>query len=131
MFHSAHKWTFSDIYETSMALIALYRNGVKNEKTKSAIKWLLDQKIEFAEDAAHVLWALLEGDHERKYPDKMAEIISSKQLPDGSWQHNVGFFLGSAKYYSLFSMASPLYALSLYKNRYESTSTKPPIEKPN
>lgn len=124
-FHSSHKWTFSDIYETSMALIALYKNGVKNEKTNSAMKWLLNQKIEFAEDAAHVLWALIEGNHEREYMEDMVNIISSKQLPDGSWKPNVGFFLGSAKYYSLFSIASPLYALALYKNRYGSTLVEP------
>lgn len=120
VFHSSHKWTFSDIYETSMALIALYKNGVKNEKTDSAMKWLLKQKIEFAEDAAHVLWALIEGNHERKHMEDMVNIISSRQLPDGSWKPNVGFFLGSAKYYSLFSIASPLYALALYKNKFNS-----------
>jgi hypothetical protein len=114
-FRASHRWTFSDIYETSMALIALYKNGVKNEKTSSAMKWVLSQKIEFAEDAAHVLWALIEGNYEREYMDKMVKIIAEKQLPDGSWQPNVGFFLGSAKYYSLFSIAAPLYALALYE----------------
>lgn len=118
MFHSSHKWTFSDIYETSMALIALYKNGIKNEKTDSAMKWLLDQQIEYAEDAAHVLWALIEGDHEKIHMEKMVNIISSTQLPDGHWRQNVGFFLGSAKYYSLFSNASPLFALALYKKKY-------------
>jgi prenyltransferase beta subunit len=129
-FHSSHKWTFSDIYETSMALIALYKNGVRNEKTNSAMKWLLKQQIEFAEDAAHVLWALVEGDHEREYMEDMVDIILSSQLPDGSWKPNVGFFLGSAKYYSLFSIASPLYALALYKNRYGLTLAEPSIEEP-
>ncbi|MFQ6118951.1 MAG: prenyltransferase/squalene oxidase repeat-containing protein [Methanosarcinales archaeon] len=117
-FVAPHRWTFSDIYENSMALIALYKNGIKNEKTKNAMHWILNQKIEFAEDAAHVLWALVEGDHEKELADYFADIIASKQLPDGSWKHNVGFFLGSAKYYSLFSIASPLYALALYKNKF-------------
>lgn len=114
-FQASHKWTFSDIYETSMALIALYKNGVKNEITNDAMKWVLSQRIEFAEDAAHVLWALIEGNHKGGYIDKMVKIIDEKQLSDGSWQPNVGFFLGSAKYYSLFSIAAPLYALALYE----------------
>jgi squalene cyclase len=116
-FQAHRPWTFSGIYENSMALIALFKNGFKNEKTNLAMEWMLNQEIKYVEDAAHVLWALLEGDYDKSYADKMVKIIYQRQLPDGSWKFNVGFW-NRAKYYSLFSIASPLYSLALYKKRY-------------
>lgn len=117
-FHASRLYTSSSVYETSMALIALYKNGIKNGVTEQAFRWLMDQKIEYVEDAAHVLWVLLEKDDDNAKADNLADFIISKQLPDGSWEFKVGFLAYSQFYYSLFSIASPLYTLTLYKNKY-------------
>jgi hypothetical protein len=117
-FHANRLYTSSPIYETSMALIALYKNGIKNGATEQAFKWLMDQKIESAEDAAHVLWVLMERDNDKVYADNLVDFIISKQLPDGSWEFKVGFLAYGQFYYSLFSIAAPLYALTLYRNKY-------------
>lgn len=120
-FISPFCWTASaEVYETCMALIALYKNGVKNENTELAMEWVLSQKIDTAEEAAHVLLALMEGHHNRRLIDKMVDLIISKQLQDGSWNISVGFWVGPSKIYSLFSIAIPLFALAEYKNRYTS-----------
>ncbi|SNQ62528.1 prenyltransferase/squalene oxidase repeat-containing protein [Candidatus Methanoperedens nitratireducens] len=117
-FRASRLYTSSHIYETSMALIALYKNDIKNEATEEALSWLLEQDLESAEDAAHILWALIEGNYDRTRSDKLIDFIISKQLPDGSWEFKVGFLANLQYYYSLFSIAAPLYALTLYRNKY-------------
>ncbi len=118
-FHARRLYTSSTIYETSMALIALYKNGIKNEKTEEALKWLLNQQIESVEDAAHVLWALIERDYDNAYMEYLVNFIISKQLHDGSWEFKVGFLANQQFYYSLFSIASPLYVLTLYRKKVQ------------
>lgn len=112
--HGNFRWTDSDIYETSLALTALYRNGIHCNETVLATQWILNQRIENAEDAGHALWALVEGGFMEKALE-IAELIVSKQSPDGSWKPSINFFLGTAPYWdSIFSTATPLFALHSY-----------------
>ena len=127
------RWVDSDFYETALALVALFKNGYKTVETDSAIKWMLNQKIGSPENAAYALWALVEGDYPKEFADRMVDIIISKQLPDGSWKPHVGvstserltgrYMVGGENILTLsdpiHSHAVPLYALGLYKNRYE------------
>jgi len=119
-FHDIHRWSDSLVYETAMALIALFKNRIKNPKTDFAVKWLLNQKIGSGEEAGHVLWALLEGGYSDEHLRKMALLTVSLQKSDGSWDQKVPFVSGPTKYFSLFSQASPLYALHLYIQKLQS-----------
>jgi len=119
-FHDIHRWSSSLVYETAMALIALFKNGIKNSKTDFAVEWLLNQKIGSGEEAGHVLWALLEGAYSDEHLRKLALLTVSLQKSDGSWDQKVPFSLGPTKYFSLFSQASPLYTLHLYIKRLQS-----------
>lgn len=117
-FHTSLRWTDTDIYETSMALIALFRNGIHNRQTQTSIRWLQSQPINTTEDATHLLWALIEGDIKEQEQRELANFIVSKQSEDGSWAPGVSFFSGSARFYSqVFSTAAPLYVLHLYAEK--------------
>jgi len=127
------RWVDSDFYETTLACVALLKNGYKTAEVDSAIKWMISQKIDAPEDAAYVLWALIEGNYPKELADRIVDIIISKQLPDGSWKPHVGistseresgrYMIGGEKIITVLdpihSQAVPLYALGLYIKKYK------------
>jgi hypothetical protein len=119
-FQNPIQWTDSKIFETSMALISLFRNRLQNKQTDHSVIWMLGQNIKAPEDIAHLLWALIEGDVCEDVQAKLVKKLVSMQLNDGSWMPSVQFFSGSihgrhAKFKSpVFSKAVPLFVLHRY-----------------
>lgn len=112
-FHQRLRWTFSDAYETSMALIALSLYDVGSTVKNESLNWLLSLQNLGGEELAHLIWAFSTANVQHTKLAPFVERLVSIQRDDGSWPSTTPFKASSPFYDPLFSTALPLFALKM------------------
>lgn len=113
MFHHHLRWTSSDVYETSMAFIALSLNNVGSAVERDVLDWLLTRRELSGEELAHLIWACSVADVPRETLIPIVQRLVSMQRDDGSWPSAISFKASSRFFDPLFSTALPLLALKM------------------
>lgn len=106
------RWIDSDIYENTLALIALQRSGVAGARIERRFEWLVSQATVFPEEAAHLLWLLHEGNVPKCNVNNIVNQIVSEQRVDGSWEPSLPLISFGEHYFCpVFSTSFNLFCL--------------------
>ena len=111
LFHAPIRWTDSDAFETSLAVIAMSLNNSCDGRTSQAIDGLLRMHLSGADAAAHVLWA---SNSARVPTEKWLHLVKyllASQNEDGSWSPTLKFKADSYYLDPFFSTILPMIAL--------------------
>jgi prenyltransferase beta subunit len=112
-FRGFQRWIGSDVYETSLALVALLKNGVQDTRTDDAVRWLLEQRLEVPEEAAHILWVLSETNVAKERQEEIIGWLMTHQNEDGSWNPLMPLIsYGSPYFCPVFTTAFTLFCLN-------------------
>jgi hypothetical protein len=112
-FHKHLRWTDSDVYETSMALVALSLNNAGYGIKAGVLAWLLSCHDLSGEELAHLIWACLTAGAPRETIMAIVDRLLTIQRDDGSWPAKAPFKTTAWYLDPLFSTAVPLMALKM------------------
>ncbi|HME18451.1 MAG TPA: prenyltransferase/squalene oxidase repeat-containing protein [Nitrososphaerales archaeon] len=110
-YHGSFRWTDSDSFESSLAILALSLNGLSDVRTSATMEMLLSAPPTGADATAHVLWAAVAtgASHERR--SQLVSHLLSTQNEDGSWPPTLKFKADSYFMDPFFSTVMPLLSL--------------------
>jgi Prenyltransferase and squalene oxidase repeat len=110
-YRGSFRWTDSDSFESSLAIVALSLNGLSDANAGATMNELLSLPLAGADAAAHVLWAAVAAGVPTERRSRLVSHLLSTQSEDGSWPPTLRFKADSYFLDPFFSTIIPLLSL--------------------